>query len=135
MATALTKPLIRETGLQRDGKPVYVTLVPNSAGGSIVFKEKGGRKGVEVPLSKVMASALGIKRTPVAHPDAEADDDNTDAADLIDMRTLEARVMIEGEGLTPETKGCFWGIVREIREERREDLGLPPVVRGPERSR
>jgi hypothetical protein len=130
MATKLTKPLVRDTGLERDGKPVTVTLVPTDIGGMIVFKQKGGRgKGVEIPLMKLLDGAVGtVKRTPVKG--------TAELADNVDMSTLEARIMIDGsDEWTPAIKGRFWSIIREMREERREDMGLPPLMRGSKRNR
>ena len=137
MATKLEKPLIRETNLVHNDKPVIVTLVPTKTGGNIIFKEKGGRgKGVEVPLSKVLADATGVVRTPVKAPAPTVPTGTAEDADLVDLGTLEARIMIDGtDKLTPDVKGHLWSIVREIREERREDLGLPVLVRGSARNK
>lgn len=125
MATPLNKPLTRETGLMAGDNPVYVTLIPTKDGGAIVFKEKGTRgSGKTIPLKSLIESPT--ERTPVV-----VDSEDPGTADLIDMATLETRIMIQaGEDMTPAIKGKLQSIVREIREERREEFGLPPVYRG-----
>jgi len=131
MPTELTKPVTRDSGLERDGNPVYVSLIPTDNGGAVAFREKGKRgEGKVIPLRKLFG-AEGIKRTPVEAP-AESMGDLS-KADTVDLGMLEARIMIDGEGLSLDAKGRLWAIVREIREERREEMGLPPVVRGPSR--
>jgi hypothetical protein len=133
MPTILEKPLIRETGLKRDGNDVYVVMLPSDDGGVLAFKEKGKHgKGVEMALSKVMSDALGtpqaIEKPVVAKKVATEDEEH--AVDLIDLGTLESRIMIEGEGMmSTEVKARLWTIIREIREERREEIGMPNLVR------
>lgn len=130
MPTILDKPLIRDAGLFRNGKPVFVVLLPGAEGGSIAFKEKGKHgKGIEMPLVRVMGMAFGDKEKAV--PEAKKFVTVEGAEDLVDLASLEVRLMIDGEALmTPEVKGRFFEIVREIREERREQLGMEPVFRG-----
>jgi len=135
MPTELTKPVTRDSGLKRDGSPVYVSLVPTDDGGAVAFREKGKRgQGKVIPLRHLMGDAQGIKRTPVKPPAGEVDRDGLTAADTVDLGSLEARLMIDGEEvMTPDVKGRLWSIIREMREERREEMGLPPVLRGPSR--
>ena len=130
MATELNKPLIRDTGLKSGDKPVYVTLIPTKDGGAIVLKEKGVRgKGKTIPL-KTLIGPEPTSDKPERKP-VMSDIEDPRSADLIDMATLEARIMIDGEGMmTPAVKGKLQTIVREIREERREYFGLPAVHRG-----
>jgi hypothetical protein len=134
MATELTKPIIRDTGLTVGKKPVFVTLIPTKDGGAIVLKEKGKRgKGTTVPLKTLLEpreardeEPVQQKRKPIMH---EFEDPRT--ADLVDLGGLESRIMIDGEEMmTPAVKGRVWAIIREIREERREEFGLKKVHSG-----
>jgi len=135
MPTTLDKPIIRDAGLTRNGKPVFVVLLPSSEGGSIAFREKGKHgKGVEIPLSRVMGTAFGdAEAAPAPAVKAEAAPvvKKEGSGDLVDLASLEVRLMIDGESvMTPEVRGRLFEIVREIREEQREEIGLPPVFRG-----
>ena len=40
MPTKLKDELVRETGLAKDGTPVYVSLIPDETGGRIAFRGK-----------------------------------------------------------------------------------------------
>jgi hypothetical protein len=134
MAIKLNKPLIRDTGLVRDDKLVFVVLVPTDDGGVLAFKQKGKHgKGAEVSLSKVLDELNGDVRKsepPVAKKKA------TPEIDRVDLAALEARIMIDGQDImTPAVKGRLFAIVREMREERREDEGMTPVLRGASREK
>lgn len=134
MATELTAPLIRETGLVNDnGKEVMVIINPGEGGGSIAFREKGkGGKGCEVPLKKVMEAAFGGGDQPVAVPMLG----HKSEADLVDLAELEARIMIQApEVMETGAKAVLFEIIRELREERREDLGQEKLAWGSKRSK
>ena len=130
MATTLDKPLIRETGLVRNGKQFLVMLVPSEMGGTVIFKEKGKHgKGIEVALMKMLETASGVTERTVeplkVFVPAPA------GVDLVDLGTLETRLMVDGEKvMTPDVKGRLFKIIREIREERREDAGSAPLHLG-----
>jgi hypothetical protein len=139
MPTILDKPLIRDTGLTRNEKSVFVVMLPSSEGGTIAFKEKGKHgKGIEISLSRIMGIAFGDAEKAEKADKVEKTEQKEKkfvtvegTTDLVDLGTLEARLMIDGQGvMTPEIKGRICDIVREIREERREELGMPPVYRG-----
>ena len=140
MATKLDKILIRDTGLTREGRDVIVMMVPSEEGGMMVFKEKGKHgQGETIPMKKVMDMAMGL---PVFAEAKEQEapkkvgkkidpDDFTGNIDLVDMGTLERRLMIlNDEVFTPEAQGKLFEIIREMREEAREEAGLPPLVNG-----
>jgi len=139
MATILDKPLMRETGLKNGEKEVFVILVPGSSGGTLVFKEKGkGGKGAEIDLAKLMSSVLGG----LPGESVSSGSDNTSPVsgdgndpDLVDLAVLEARLMILPDSFLPqESKSRVWEIVRDIREERREDFQEPTIGRGSKRN-
>jgi len=136
--TILDKPLIRDTGLSRSDRQVFVVMLPSSDGGIIAFKEKGKHgKGIEISLNRVMGLAFGDKDK---EPEVKAVPEVKKAkkfvtadgeGDLVDLATLEARLMIDGmDIMTPEIKGRLFDIIREVREERREELSMPPIYHG-----
>ena len=140
MPTNLDKSLIRDSGLTRNGNPVFVVLLPSEDGGQIAFKEKGKHgKGTSISLKKVMGIAFGDaedgssetvveKLVEKKSPSVSATEGSED---LVDLSSLESRLMIDGEPvMTAEVKSRLFEIVREIREERREELGLEPIQRG-----
>jgi hypothetical protein len=134
MPTRLDKPVMRDTGLEQDGSPVYVTLIPTSDGGAIAFRAKGKRGSSKVISLRAMFDSEGIKRTPVTAIAEDSGDLNT--SDVVDLGRLESRIMIDGDGLTLESKIRLWEIIRELREENREAKGFPPVtLRGAIRSK
>lgn len=138
MPTILDKPLIRDTGLSRSDRQVFVVMLPSEDGGIIAFKEKGKHgKGIEISMNRVMGLAFGdkdkeqeVKAVPAVHKVKKfvpADGEG----DLVDLATLEARLMIDGmDIMTPEIKGRLFDIIREVREERREELSMPPIYHG-----
>lgn len=145
MATTLDKPLIRETGLTVDGRPFMVLLLPSETGGVVAFKEKCKRgKGIEVSLLSILSTALGGKK-----PDAAAEETpekvqpkkvfegDPSSLDMVDLGSLENRLMIDAseEMCNEAIKGKLWSIIREIREERREEAGAPMLVRGTTRKK
>ena len=135
MATTLDKPLIRETGLKRDDRDVFVVLMPSDDGGTIAFKEKGKHgQGAEVPLSKVMELALEGQpqiESKAVNATKRGDSDATGDIDVVDLAILEARLMIANDPiLTDSVQGKLFDIIREMREEVREDVGLPRLAYG-----
>jgi hypothetical protein len=51
-------------------------------------------------------------------------------ADLIDLSDVESRIMVNGDPLlTTDVRGLLFQLMRDIREERRDDLGLAPIGR------
>ena len=136
MATKLDKPLIRETGLKREDRDVFVVMVPSESGGSLLFKEKGKHgQGAEVSLAKVMALALGeaVEIPKQASKTVERKEHSGDI-DLVDLAILEARLMIHTDPiLTEAAQEKFFDIIREMREEAREEAGLPPLASGTKR--
>lgn len=137
MATVLEKPLVRETGLTRDGREFSVILLPSDSGGTIAFKEKGKRgQGIEVSLAEVLELAQGGAPKPKPKPVVKEFDGDVSDLDLVDLATLETRIMIDAQELMePAIKGRLWAIIRQMREERREEAGAPPVVGGRRRER
>jgi hypothetical protein len=145
MATTLDKPLIRETGLTVDGREFMVILIPNASGGAVTFKEKGKRgQGIEVSLAKILSEALGGKKPEVAEDDAPVKPESKpvfegdpSSLDLVDLGLLENRLMIDAseEMNQGNVKGHLWSIIREMREERRDEAGAPVLVRGPSRKK
>jgi hypothetical protein len=140
MPTNLDKSLIRDSGLTRNGNPVFVVLLPSEDGGQIAFKEKGKHgQGTSISLKKVMGIAFGDEEDGSSEAVVEKLRDKKSPSvsategseDLVDLSSLESRLMIDGEPvMTAEVKSRLFEIVREIREERREELGLEPIQRG-----
>jgi hypothetical protein len=138
MATELTAPLMRETGLKKGEREVFVVLSPSDTGGTISFREKGkGGKGAEIELSKVMDAAYGGEAVPSGEPTAPAlKSCHPDDPDLVDLAILEARLMIQADEIIPlDVRAKVWEIIREIREERREDMGEPTIGQGSKRNK
>lgn len=144
MATLLDKPLMRETGLVREnGKEIVVILNPSEGGGSLAFREKGkGGKGCEISLKTVMDSAfagktLEVQSKPVnsGEPvEGELRGPSYDS-DLVNLADLEALIMISGDDvITTKVQSVLFDIVREAREQRREDLGEPKLYLGTKKS-
>lgn len=135
MATILDKPLVRETGLvNAEGKDIFIMLIPGEDGGVLAFREKGkGGKGFEISLKKVLEAVVGGS-TPEVKPIPM--DGAEECVDLVDLSILEPRLMIQAESvMTHEAKTALWEIIREIREERREDMALPPLGQGSKRNK
>ncbi len=133
MATKLTKDVIRETDITVEDKTVFVSLSPDE-GGSLKFRVKGARKESSITLRKVFGITANIPRTPVLAERPSGDSD--DSVDKVDLSTLESRVMIDGgEVMTPKVKGALFEIIREMREEAREDAGLPRIHVGTKAAR
>ena len=140
MATKLDKILIRDTGLTREGREVIVMMMPSEDGGTMAFKEKGKHgQGETISMKKVMDMAMGLPVFSEAKATVEVKkagkkidpDDFTGDIDLVDMARLEARLMIAGdEVMTDDVQGKLFAIIREIREDVREEAGLPPLVNG-----
>ena len=133
MATTLDKPLIRETGLINNGRPVFVMLMPSEIGGSIIFREKGKKgKGIEITLQKVLESLTGgEKKLEESRMVQKVYEPTPEGVDLVNLGTLETRLMVDGEKvMTPDVKGRVFQIIREIREERREEVGAAPLITG-----
>jgi hypothetical protein len=142
MPTILDKQLIRDTGMEQDGKPVYVILNPGQDGGSLEFKSKGSRKdGVSIPLRKIFNDLVGTETNEVVEQEQESSEvkpkikrekgDNLDALDMVDLRVLERRIAIDARPeMANAIKNVLMMIIREIREEAREEAGEPPVYRG-----
>jgi len=128
MATMLSGPLIRETGLEKEGKPIFVILMPSEDGGTLTFKEKGSRgQGFEISLKEVMEMATGGDTGKPGKAIVLGDPKNVD---LIDMSILEPKIMVQGEEVfTMREKTHFFEFIREVREECREDMGLPPIIK------
>ena len=144
MPTNLDKSLIRDSGLSRNGNPVFVVLLPSEDGGDIAFKEKGKHgKGTSISLKQVMGIAFGdneVKEIEDVSEKLTRKSQSVSATDgsedLVDLSSLESRLMIDGESvMTAEVKSRIFEIVREIREERREELGLEPILRGSKAAR
>jgi hypothetical protein len=134
MATILDKALVRETGLvNAEGRDVFVMLIPGEDGGTLAFREKGkGGKGIETTLKKILeAISDGTQPEAVRKPEEGAED----VVDLIDVAVLESRIMIQHpDVMSTDVKSKLFEIFREIREERREDLALPPLIHGSKRN-
>lgn len=142
MPTNLDKSLIRDSGLTRNGNPVFVVLLPSEDGGQIAFKEKGKHgKGTSIYLKKVMGIAFGddevkeqveeVYTEKLREKKSPSVSATEGSEDLVDLSSLESRLMIDGEPvMTAEVKSRLFEIVREIREEWREELGLEPIQRG-----
>ena len=132
MVTILDKPLIRETGLVNNGHPVFVMLMPSETGGSIIFKEKGKKgQGVEITLQKVLESLTGGDKQEESRMVQKVYEPTPEGVDLVNLGTLETRLLVDGEKvMTPDVKGRVFEIIREIREERREDAGAAPLIVG-----
>jgi hypothetical protein len=137
MPTNLDKSLIRDSGLTRNQNPVFVVLLPSEDGGQIAFKEKGRHgKGTSISLKQVMEIAFGdndkkgtIEK--VVEKKSQSVSATEGSEDLVDLASLESRLMIDGEPfMIDAVKAHLFEIVREIREERREELGLEPIARG-----
>jgi len=140
MATKLDKILIRDTGLTREGREVIVMMVPSEDGGAMAFKEKGKHgQGETISMKKVMDMAMGLPvysedKTPVAVKKVGKKidpEDFTGDIDLVDLARLEAQLMIAlDDSFTDKVRGKLFNIIREIREDVREEAGLPPLVNG-----
>lgn len=138
MATELTAPLMRETGLKKGERDVFVVLSPSDTGGTISFREKGkGGKGAEIELVKVMEAAYGGDTIPDGEPTVPTlKACHPDNPDLVDLAILEARLMITTDEIIPlSVRSKVWEIVREIREERREDMGELTIGQGSKRNK
>jgi hypothetical protein len=144
MATLLDKPLIRETGLVREnGKEVVVILTPSEVGGSLAFREKGkGGKGCEISLKTLMDSAFAgtpavVKKEEAKqeeHQDGELRGPSHDP-DLVDLADLETLIMVnDNEEITTKMQSLFFDLIREAREQRRENLGEPALYMGTKKS-
>jgi hypothetical protein len=137
MATKLDKPLIRDTGLTKDGKEVLVMMLPSANGGTLVFKEKGKHgAGTEIPLSKIFENQDSI--SDVVSESKEQKDEKPeskkkliqglDTFDTVRMSKLETRLMVLGpEIMTDDLKCKIWKVIRDIREEEREELGMRSI--------
>ena len=136
MATILKGALIRETGLSIGDKKVFTVLMPSSDGGTITFKEKGSKgKGYTVSLNSIMKKAMGLnddsKVINKVGNERQPFTGNIENVDYVDLALLEPKIMIESEAnLSVNAKSILFSIIREIREQNREDLGLPPLVNG-----
>ena len=127
MATKLEKPISRL--IEVDGKEIEATLSPEE-GGQLIFRPKGAR-GEKSRQRHSLEDLYAGKQAGMfaAVPPTESLDDQAGNPDLIDMGQLEALLMIDGDELmTPGVKGRVWRIIRDARDRRREDAGLPPVV-------
>lgn len=84
-------------------------------GTKLVFTRNGRSKSI--PLAVVLANMT------------ESRPDGVSPADWVDLGTLEARLMVHAEeGYTTAARAALFNIVRGMRNERREDRDLPPVV-------
>jgi len=128
VATKLTKDVTRETDIEMGGKPVSVSL-SSDEGGQVKFRVKGARTESAVSLREVFGIAANIQRTPVMSEGS--DRDATNKGDMVDLGSLEARLMTDGrEVMTTEVKGVLFDIIREMHEEARECAGQPSVWNG-----
>lgn len=109
----MRKPKELATGLTHKGQPVKVTVAPTKEGGDL-YLQKGHKRKV-IPLATILANVLEPK------PDAVS------PADWVELATLENRLMVTGHECSQDARGLLFEVVRELRNERREDRGLPPV--------
>ena len=123
--TNLDKPVSRLVTIA--DQETEVTLSPEE-GGQLIFREKGKRgekNRKRLSLAELLDQhedslfAVGQAEAPPALGKA--------GVDLIDLGSLEPLIMIEGEDFSPAVKGKLWSLVRELRNRRREEAGLPAV--------
>jgi hypothetical protein len=125
----LTETTTIDTGLKHKGRDITIALEPSRKGGSLVFRT--GSKTRKIPLAQILANIVE-KRPP-----------DVCAADWVELGGLESRVAINacevGDGendhkIAHLAKTLLWNLVRDARDERREDRGQAPVSWGKRRA-
>ena len=107
-------------------------MEPQKTSGILSFRTKNSRKSVYVSIEDCMALAFGdatLRLSESTSKSARPVLDRLDA-DLIDLSDVESRIMVNGDPLlTADVRGLLFQLMRDIREERRDDLGLAPIGR------
>lgn len=104
-----------DTGLNYKGRPVEISLIPGTGGGVLEFT--CGMRKRSIPLERVLANLL--------QPTTATTD-----GDTVDLKRLETRVAVVAVDYS--AKAAFLGAVRDLRDELREEEGLPPIDWRPE---
>ena len=122
MTRKLTTSLERDTGLKLRQRDVSVTLKPSHRkdpvqGGWLIFTCKGKEK--KIPLSQILINIM-------------SDLPSTQGlirSDWVHLADLESQVMIQApDVMEVSSKASLYRIIRRMRDERRKEKGLPPVV-------
>ena len=111
-----------DTGLKHRGKPVTVGLQPAKGGGILIFK--CGMKRRRVPLAQILTNLL--------QPDYEGTTDE----DMVNLGALESKIATmalnaetdEEEKAIYKAKTKLLRVVRNMRDDAREEAGMPPVT-------
>ena len=110
-----------ETGLKHKGKPVTTQVVPGPGGGSLVFR--CGLKRRRIPLAQILSNVVEPR------PEGVTDEDLVDLGAL--YRRLRTMVFDAPEDVDEKARYrarcATLALVRAMRDERREEAGLPPV--------
>jgi len=119
MPTTLKDELVRETGIEKNGLPVYVSLIPDDNGGKIALRAKNQRDYlVQVPIVSLLKH--------VHAPEIESPAERPHG--VVDLADLETKLMIQAPEFMDETvKAKLWRLIRDIQESLNEEAGLPCV--------
>lgn len=119
MPTVLKDELVRETGLTKDGTPVYVSLIPDETGGRIAFRCKNQREYlVEIQLESLMNSL----------PSSSSDDITECPHGVVNLADLTTYLMIQDpEFMDLTVKSKLWRLIRNMQNELNANAGLPTV--------
>lgn len=108
-------------GLTHNGKPVSMHIAPGKAGGMLVFR--CGLRKRRIPLAQILSNVVEPKPTGLTDED------------LVNLEEIERRASIMvinapddvSEKARYSAKVALLALIRELRDERREEAGLPPV--------
>jgi len=122
LSKKLTSKIIRDSGIRKDEGKILVILEPSKEGdksphGYLTFLSKDGRK--RIALARILSNITSVSLEKY----------NVSKSDIINLADLESQIMIQHEDIfTPKVKGSLYHIVREMRDSRRKELGLHPVI-------
>ena len=120
MIKKLKSRIVRDSGLKTTKGRVLVVLEPScsedeQSGGYLGFLHCGKKK--KISLQQILSNMINPKATGLMDKEK------------VDLNALESRIMIQHEStFTPEIKGYLFHIIRQIRDEKRKERGMPPVI-------
>jgi len=119
MPTKLKDELVRETGLSKDGIPVYVSLIPDENGGKIAFRGKNQREYlIEIQLESLMHRL----------PSSTSEDITECPHGVVNLADLTTYLMIQDpEFMDLNVKSKLWRLIRNMQNELNANAGLPTV--------
>lgn len=115
MPRKLKDEVERTTGITLGGKPVSVILKATDDGGELHFRR--GTKTKKIPLQQILTNVMSDKPSTGEMVDT----------DWVNLGELESRIMISAT-MPAGVKSGLWQIIRNMRDERREEQGKPPVI-------